>query len=69
MPPPLVDLRVVRSPAQYEETVERLHRDEGRIDPEYGRRRALEVYRTTSAYDAAISVYLATQVELSAPAS
>ncbi len=57
---------VVSSPAQYEETVERLRRDEGRIDPEYGRRLALEVYRTTASYDAAISAYLATQVELSA---
>ncbi len=60
---------VLSSPSQYEETVERLHRDEGRIDPEYGLRLALEVYRTTSTYDAAISAYLATQVELSAPAS
>ena len=52
---------VLSSPSQYGETIARLQRDSGLIDPQYGRQLALEVYRTTSAYDAAISAYLAPQ--------
>ena len=55
---------VLSSPDQYGETIARLQRDAGLIDPDYGRQLALEVYRTTSAYDAAISDYLASQTEV-----
>lgn len=52
---------VVSSPAQYPETIERLRADGGNIDPTYGMRLAVEVYRLTSRYDAAITAYLAAQ--------
>lgn len=52
---------VVSSPAQYPETIERLRADGGHIDPVYGMRLAVEVYRLTSRYDAAITSYLAAQ--------
>jgi phosphoribosylaminoimidazolecarboxamide formyltransferase/IMP cyclohydrolase len=53
---------VLSSPDQYPETLNRLQASNGHIDPEYGRRLALEVYRKTSAYDAAISAYLADKI-------
>ena len=53
---------VLSSPDQYPETLKRLQDDNGHIDAAYGRRLALEVYRKTSAYDAAISAYLADKV-------
>ena len=53
---------VISSPTQYEETLRRLRADDCAIDPAYGRRLALEVYRLTSHYDGAISNYLAGQV-------
>ena len=53
---------VVSSPTQYEETLRRLRADDCVIDPAYGRRLALDVYRLTSHYDNAISDYLAGQV-------
>ena len=52
---------VVSSPAQYAETIERLRADGGHIDPIYGQRLAVDVYRQTSLYDAAITAYLAAQ--------
>jgi phosphoribosylaminoimidazolecarboxamide formyltransferase/IMP cyclohydrolase len=52
---------VVSSPAQYPETLERLRADKGCIDPAYGMRLAVEVYRLTSRYDAAITAYLGAQ--------
>ena len=52
---------VVSSPAQYPETIERLRADGGHIDPAYGMRLAIEVYRLTSRYDAANTAYLAAQ--------
>jgi len=52
---------VVSSPAQYAETIERLRADGGHIDPVYGQRLAVDVYRQTSRYDAAITAYLAAQ--------
>ena len=52
---------VVSSPAQYAETIERLRADGGHIDPIYGQRLAVDVYRQTSRYDAAITAYLAAQ--------
>ncbi|MBT7859791.1 MAG: IMP cyclohydrolase [Gemmatimonadetes bacterium] len=54
-------LYVVSSPAQYAETIERLRADDGHIDSTYGQRLAVEVYRQTSRYDAAITAYLAAQ--------
>ncbi len=55
---------VVSSPAQYPETIERLRSDGGHIDPAYGMRLAIEVYRLTSRYDAAITAYLSAQAGL-----
>ena len=55
---------VVSSPAQYAETLERLRADGGHIDPTYGMRLAVEVYRLTSRYDAAITAYLSAQAGL-----
>jgi phosphoribosylaminoimidazolecarboxamide formyltransferase/IMP cyclohydrolase len=52
---------VLSSPAQYPEAIRRLQADQGHIDPAFGRRLALEVYRLTSHYDGAIAAYLATQ--------
>ncbi len=54
---------VLSSPAQYPEAIERLRADANIIDPEFGRKLALEVYRLTSRYDAAISAYLAAQIK------
>ncbi|MBM3276580.1 MAG: IMP cyclohydrolase [Candidatus Handelsmanbacteria bacterium] len=53
---------VLSSPAQYPEAISRLKKDQGHLDPAFGRRLALEVYRLTSHYDGAIAAYLATQV-------
>ena len=53
---------VLSSPSQYPEAIARLKADQGHIDPAFGRRLALEVYRLTSHYDGAIASYLATQV-------
>ena len=55
---------VLSSPAQYPETLERLRADNGFIDPAYGRRLALDAYRLTSRYDAAITAYLERHVEV-----
>jgi len=55
---------VVSSPAQYPETIERLRADGGHLDPSYGMRLAIEVYRLTSRYDAAITAYLSAQAGL-----
>lgn len=55
---------VVSSPAQYAETIERLRADGGNIDPAYGMRLAVDVYRLTSRYDAAITAYLGAQAGL-----
>lgn len=55
---------VVSSPGQYAETIEHLKRDDGVIDPEYGRLLAVEVYRATSHYDAAITGYLKSQLDI-----
>ena len=55
---------VLSSPAQYPETLERLRAANGFIDPAYGRRLALDVYRLTSRYDAAITAYLGRHVEV-----
>jgi phosphoribosylaminoimidazolecarboxamide formyltransferase / IMP cyclohydrolase len=55
---------VVSSPAQYPETIERLRADDGHIDPTYGMRLAVEIYRLTSRYDAAITAYLSAQAGL-----
>jgi phosphoribosylaminoimidazolecarboxamide formyltransferase/IMP cyclohydrolase len=52
---------VVSSPAQYAETIERLRADGGHIDPVYGQRLAVDVYRQTARYDLAITAYLAAQ--------
>ena len=52
---------VVSSPTQYEETLRRLRADDCAIDPAYGRRLALDVFRLTSRYDDAVSTWLATQ--------
>ena len=57
---------VLSSPSQYGETITRLQRDDRLIDPEYGRQLALDVFRTTSAYDAAIADYLASQIGVQA---
>ncbi|MSR81657.1 MAG: IMP cyclohydrolase [Candidatus Latescibacteria bacterium] len=54
---------VLSSPSQYPEAITRLNADQGHIDPAFGRRLALEVYRLTSHYDGAIAAYLATQIE------
>ena len=54
---------VLSSPTQYTEALERLRSDAGLIDPEFGQHLALEVYRLTWHYDAAISAYLASQIE------
>jgi len=53
---------VLSSPAQYPEAISRLKEDQGHLDPAFGRRLALEVYRLTSHYDGAIAAYLATQI-------
>ena len=53
---------VLSSPDQYGETLKKLRASGGVIDPEYGRRLALEAYRLTGGYDRAISSYLAGQV-------
>ena len=53
---------VLSDPAQYAEAIQRLRADEGMIDPAFGRRLALEVYRTTARYDAAIAAYLGEQL-------
>lgn len=53
---------VLSSPDQYGEALQRLRASGGVIDPEYGRRLALEAYRLTAGYDRAISSYLAGQV-------
>ncbi|MEE2658990.1 MAG: hypothetical protein VX733_10830 [Candidatus Latescibacterota bacterium] len=50
---------VLSNPAQYSEVLERLRTDSGCIDPEFGMRLAVEVYRVTSLYDATITSYLA----------
>lgn len=55
---------VLSSPSQYGETIARLQRDSGLIDTQYARQLALEVYRTTSAYDTAISAYLTSQIKV-----
>ncbi len=52
-------LYVLSSPAQYPEAITRLQADQGHIDPVFGRRLALEVYRLTAHYDGAIAAYLA----------
>ena len=49
---------VVSSPTQYEETLSRLRADDCLIDPDYGRRLAVDVYRLTSRNDDAVSSYL-----------
>ena len=53
---------VLSSPDQYGEALQRLRESGGVIDPEYGRRLALEAYRLTARYDGVISSYLAGQV-------
>ena len=53
---------VLSSPSQYAEALARLRADNGTIDPEFGRRLALEVYRLTSHYDGAITTYLAGRI-------
>ena len=53
---------VLSSPDQYREALEKLRESGGVIDPEYGRRLALEAYRLTARYDRAISSFLAGQV-------
>ena len=53
---------VLSSPDQYGEGLKKLRESGGIIDPEYGRRLALEAYRLTARYDRAISSYLAGQV-------
>ena len=53
---------VLSSPDQYGEALEKLRDSGGVIDPEYGRRLALEAYRRTARYDRAIASYLAEQV-------
>jgi phosphoribosylaminoimidazolecarboxamide formyltransferase/IMP cyclohydrolase len=53
---------VLSSPTQYPEAIARLKKDQGHLDPAFGRRLALEVYRLTSQYDGAIAAYLATRV-------
>jgi phosphoribosylaminoimidazolecarboxamide formyltransferase/IMP cyclohydrolase len=53
---------VLSSPAQYPEAIARLKKDQGHLDPAYGRRLALEVYRLTSRYDGAIAAYLSQQI-------
>ena len=53
---------VLSSPSQYPEAIEKLRADDRVIDPAFGRKLALEVYRSTSHYDAAITKYLATQI-------
>ncbi|NKB68343.1 MAG: IMP cyclohydrolase [Candidatus Latescibacteria bacterium] len=56
-------LYVLSNPSQYPEAIQRLRADQGMIDPIFGRRLALEVYRTTSRYDGAIAAYLAEHVD------
>ena len=53
---------VLSSPDQYGEALQRLRDSGGVLDPEYGRRLALEAYRLTARYDRAIASYLAEQV-------
>jgi phosphoribosylaminoimidazolecarboxamide formyltransferase/IMP cyclohydrolase len=50
---------VLSSPSQYPEAIARLKASGGYLEPELGLRLALEVFRLTSHYDAAISAYLA----------
>ena len=52
---------VLSSPDQYGETLNKLRASGGVIDPEYGRRLALEAYRLTADYDRTIASYLAGQ--------
>lgn len=52
---------VVCEPLRYEALIEELRASDGRVSRETRRACALETFRRTSAYDAAIAAYLATQ--------